>query len=182
MKKDNPFYVAFVCIMLFGPIIAGTVLLVMGHTVAGPLMFLVPVVFFGAAVTVRKYVMKRAFYKIKNANEKITVIPVTDSETLQALRDNSALTFWGEPNKQDLDRLYNWLNNEGVLKKERLNLYTFDGKSLKEIFQKNNFGDEERFMSIFLRDLSLNDANMRQFSIDRMNIGGRWLDDIIDNA
>ncbi|MBO4324749.1 MAG: hypothetical protein J5845_05060 [Lachnospiraceae bacterium] len=182
MKKGNPIYVVFVCIMLFGPIVAGTVLLINGQLAGGLLMFLVPVVFFGTVVAVRKHVMKKSFYKIKDAHTRFDVIPVKDYETLEALRDNSALTFWGEPNITDLDKLYNWLNNEGVLKEERLKLYTFDGRSLKNAFQKNNFGDEERFMSIFLKDLELTEANKRQFSLDRMNIGGRWLDDMIDNA
>ena len=42
--------------------------------------------------------------------------------------------------------------------------------------------DEVKLMSIFLKDLNLNDSNMRQFSYDRMEIGGRWLDDIVSNA
>ena len=37
-------------------------------------------------------------------------------------------------------------------------------------------------MSIFLKDLDINDSNELQFSTDRLQIGGRWLDDIVGNS
>ena len=34
-KKDNPFYIAFICILLLGPFIAGPILFAMGKNLAG---------------------------------------------------------------------------------------------------------------------------------------------------
>ncbi|MBO7650954.1 MAG: hypothetical protein J6S79_09450 [Lachnospiraceae bacterium] len=80
-----------------------------------------------------------------------------------------------------LNRLYNWLNNEGVLKSERLTLYTYTGQELKNAFGKKRIRTEEKLMSIFLKDLDINESNKLQFSKDRLQIGGRWLDDIVGN-
>jgi len=182
-KKDNPFFVAVVCILLVGPWIAGPILFCTDHILAGILVIVIPYLCLTLFGVLRKQKLKRDFYKIKNAHTRFDIVPVTDAETIKALHDNSALTLWGEPTKQDLDRLYNWLNNEGVLNGERLNLYTYSGKELKKAFgRRKKFDDEVKLMSIFLKDLNLNDSNMRQFSYGRMEIGGRWLDDIVSNA
>ena len=182
-KKDNPVFVAVICILLCGPWIATPVLLCTNHTLAGILAVVIPYSCLALFGILRKQKQKRDFFKIKDAGSRFDIIAVSDSETLKALRDNSALTLWGEPTKQDLDRLYNWLNSEGVLKGERLNLYTYSGKELKKAFGKRKgFDDEVKLMSIFLKDLNLNDSNTRQFSLDRMEIGGRWLDDIVVNS
>ncbi|MBO4608578.1 MAG: hypothetical protein J5696_01795 [Lachnospiraceae bacterium] len=182
-KKDNPFYIAFICILLLGPFIAGPILFVMGKNLAGILAFVIPYLCLALIGVWRKYKLKRDFYKIKDAHTRFDIIPVTDAETLAVLREHSALTFFGEPAEHNLNHLYNWLNNEGVLKEERVKLYTYSGADLKNAFGKRmKIGSEEKFMSIDLTDLNLNDSNTRQFSLDRMQIGGRWLDDIIWNS
>ena len=69
-----------------------------------------------------------------------------------------------------------------MLKSERLNLYTFTGQDLKNAFGKRKrIRAEEKLMSIFLKDLDINESNKLQFSKDRLQIGGRWLDDIVAN-
>ncbi|MBO4653726.1 MAG: hypothetical protein J5649_10475 [Lachnospiraceae bacterium] len=182
-KKDNPFFIALICVLLLGPIIAGTILLSTDHLLAGLLVFVIPYSCLVLWGFLRKYKLKRDFYKIKDAGARFDIVPIDDEETLKALCEGSAITFFGEPSKQGLDMLYNWLNNEGVLKTERLNLYTFSGKDLKNAFGKRKkFDEENKFMSISLKDLDLTDANTRQFSLDRVSIGGRWLDDIVSNG
>lgn len=182
-KKDNPLYIALVLVLMIGPFIAGPFLFVKKHTLAGILAFVIP---WGCLVLIgilRKIKAKRDFYRIKNASALVDIIPVSDEETIRALRDNSALTFRGEPSESFLNLLYNWLNNESVLKEERLNLYTYDGALLKKaVGKRRKFGDEEKFMSVFLKDLDINETNERQFSLDHFKIGGRWLDDIVGNS
>ena len=183
MKRKDLALGVILTILLLGPFVAGPILLAHGHGVAGILVFVIPYSCLGLAAILRKRTLQKAAYRIPNAHTRFTVIPVTEHETLRDLCGNSALTFFGEPSDKGLDGLYNWLNNEGVLKEDRLNLYTYDGKMLKEVFgTKRQFGDEEKFMSIFLRDLDLNESNKLQFSRNRLTIGGRWLDDIVDNA
>ena len=168
---------------LLGPFIAGPILFVMGKNLAGILAFVIPYLCLALIGVWRKYKLKRDFYKIKDAHTRFDIIPVTDAETLAVLREHSALTFFGEPAERDLNHLYNWLNNEGVLKEERVKLYTYSGADLKNALGKRmKIGSEDKFMSIDLTDLNLNDSNTRQFSLDRLQIGGRWLDDIIGNS
>lgn len=182
-KKDNPMFIALMVIWLLGPIVAGTVLFCMNHLLAGILVIVIPYLCLFLWGVLRKRKQKRDFYKIKDAHTRFDIVPVTDAETLAVLREHSALTFFGEPAEQVLNHLYNWMNNEGVLKEERVKLYTYSGADLKNAFGKRKkIGSEEKFMSIDLKDLNLNDSNMRQFSLDRLQIGGRWLDDIVGNA
>ena len=183
MKKKEIVYAAFLCALIFGPFIAGPILFTYHHILAGILVFVIPYACLALLAFLRKRKQRAERFKIPNAHLRFTVIPVAEGQLLKELYENSALTFFGEPSDKMLDELYNWLNNEGVLKEESLNLYTYDGKMAKDVFGKRKrFGDEEKFMSIFLKDLKLNDSNMRQFSLDRLRIGGRWLDDIVGNA
>lgn len=184
VKKSEWVYGIFLSILILGPFVAGPILFVKHRVLAGILSFVIPWGLLFLIAFLRKRRAKKNFYKIPNASTRFDIIPVEDGETIRALYDNSALTWMGEPSDpQLLHFLYNWLNAEGVLKEERLNMYTFDGALLKEVYGKRRrFGDDEKYMSIFLRDLNLNDSNTKQFSLDRMQIGGRWLDDIVDNS
>ena len=182
-KKDNPVFVTIIVILLCGPWIAGPVLLCTNHILAGILVIVIPYSCLTLWGVLRKRKQKKDFYKIKDAHTRFDIVPVGDTETIKALYDNSALTFFIEEiDPKLLDWLYNWLNNEGVLKGERLTLYTYTGRELKNAFGKKRIRVEEKLMSIFLKDLNLNDSNMAQFSMDRLQIGGRWLDDIVENS
>lgn len=183
-KKDNPFFVAIIVFLLFGPWVAGPILLCTNHTLAGILTVVIPYSCLALWGVLRKRKQKKDFYKIKAGNTRFDIVPVSDTETIKALYDNSALTFFVEEVDPGLlDWLYNWLNSEGVLKSERLTLYTYSGQDLKNTFGKRKkFRAEEKFMSIFLKDLDINDSNKVRFSMDRLQIGGRWLDDIVGNA
>ncbi len=164
-KKDNPFFVAFICIVLFGPWIAGPILLGTDHILAGILVFVIPYSCLALWGVLRKRKQKRDFFKIKDANTRFDIVPVSDTETIKALYENSALTFFGETNDP-----------------ERLTLYTYTGQELKNAFGKKRIRTEEKLMSIFLKDLDINESNKLQFSKDRLQIGGRWLDDIVGNV
>lgn len=47
---------------------------------------------------------------------------------------------------------------------------------------RKRFRTEDKLMSIFLKDPDINDSNELQFSRDRLQVGGRWLDDIVGNS
>lgn len=182
-RKTGRIYTVLACVLLFGPIIAGPILMATHHMFAGILTLVIPYGCIALVAFIRKNKRIREYYKIKDAHTRVRIIPIEDSKTLRALYDNSALTFQGEPSDHYLDGMYNWLNNEGVLKEEGLNLYVFDGSLIKDTFGKRKrFENEEKFMSIFLKDLDLNESNMRRFSTERMKYGGRWLDDVIGSV
>lgn len=182
-KKDNPVFVAIVCVLLFGPWIAGPILLCTKHILAGILVIVIPYLCLVLWGVLRKRKQKKDFYKIKDADKRFDIIPVSDAETIKALYDNSALTFFIEETGPEwFGWLYNWLNNEGVLKSERLTLYKYTGRDLKNAFGKKRIRAEEKLVSIFLKDLNLNESNKLQFSTDRLQVGGRWLDDIVGNS
>ena len=183
-KKKDWIIGVCVCLLLFGPWIAGPILFCTKHILAGILVIVIPYLCLFLWGVLRKQKQKRDFYKIKDAHTRFDIVPVSDAETIKALYDNSALTFFiEETDPKLLNWLYNWLNNEGVLKSERLTLYTYTGQNLKNAFGKRKrFRTGDKLMSIFLKDLDINDSNKLQFSTDRLQIGGRWLDDIVGNS
>jgi len=52
---------------------------------------------------------------------------------------------------------------------------------LRQVFDFSNFDDDIKFLSIFLKDLDINDSNKESFSRAHFSVGSRWLDDIVDN-
>ena len=125
--------------------------------------------------------INKEFYKIKNAHTKFNLINVNDENIINELYKNSALTFIAEPNSELLDFIFNWLNNENVLKSDSLNLYAFNGHMLKQVFNHSRWEDNTKFLSIFLKDLDINDSNQVSFARAHFSVGSRWLDDIVDN-
>jgi len=101
-KKDNPVYVAAVCVLLFGPLIAGLILLATHHVLAGILAVVIPYACLAILAFLRKHRQKREFYKIRDAHTRFDIVPVGDAETLKALRDDSTLTLYGEPTDREL--------------------------------------------------------------------------------
>lgn len=183
MKKEDIALGVLVSLLLVGPIVAGPILIEFGYVAAGILVFAIPYSVLILLAFLLRMKKKKSAFKIPDGHKNFNIIPVKDPEILRALYQESALTFFGEINDKGLDGLYNWLGSEGVLKAGRLDLYVYDGKMLKDVFGKDRkFGDEEQFMSIFLKDLNLNEPKLRQFSADRLSVGGRWLDDIVDNS
>ena len=181
-KKKDWIIGVCACILLLGPWIASPILFCTKHILAGILVIVIPYLCLVLWGYLRKRKQKQTFFKIKDANNRVDIIPISDTETILALNKNSALTFAGEPSDGFLNLLYNWLNNEGVLKEERLKLYTYSGQELKNAFGKKKLSSEQKFMSVYLKDLNINESNERQFSLDHFQIGGRWLDDIVGNS
>ncbi len=120
------------------------------------------------------------FYKIENAHTRFQRIDIHEAEMIRELYADSALTFPGEPQREFLDFLFNWLNYLQVLKSDKLKMYCFSGHTLKSAYPKCDCEDKVMFCSIFLKDLDLNDSNRYRFSREHFSIGTRWLDDIVD--
>jgi len=144
------------------------------------IVFLSWILVFIVGTNKRKRIVKR-FYKIKDAYQKCKVMDA-NSNIIKELYNDSALTFITELNDELLNFIYNWLNNEKVLKNELLNVYIFNGKMLKNTFNDINMEDDIKFISIFLKDLNINNDNISNFSKAHFTIGARWLSDIVDNS
>ena len=180
-KKQELFYAIFIFIMIFMPLIMVGVSAFFNHLLVG---ILILVICYTLLAFIGIYMRKRAvdqFYILKDAHTKFQVVDVDDIEIIKDLYANSALTFSLSLEDAFLDFVYNWLYHEGVLKSEFLHLYIFDWDGLKEAFPKSQFGSQDKFMSIFLKDLDLNDSNRMQFSRNHFTVGARWFDDMIDN-
>ena len=96
------------------------------------------------------------YHQIKNAHTNFQITEVNDDDTIKALYENSALTFFMEPNSLFLDFLYNWFNYEGVIKENNIKLYVYNGKKLKNVYKYSRVNDSLPLMSIFLKDLNIN--------------------------
>ena len=146
-----PFIIAIVAISLGNWLIASAILVVC-YSLLGVIGF---------------YKRKEAvnnFYKIKDAHTKFHIINVSDEKIVKDLYNNSALTFPLELDEVFLDFIYNWLNFEKVLKEDFLNLYVFSGTELKKAFGLMHVSDNAKFMSIFLKDLNLNNLTIQHYN------------------
>ena len=175
-------YNLFMGIMIILPLIVSMVLFIIGKTFIG-----FTVLFIGYGITIFIGINKRKkilndFFRVKEVHKNINVIQTTDEKILKSLYENSALTFLGQMNDEYLDFIYNWLNNQNVLKDKMLNLYVFNGSFIKKVYKINNYPDDINFSCISLNDLNLKNVDKNKFSEGHLIIGSRWLDDIINNA
>lgn len=92
----------------------------------------------------------------------------------------SALTFEGfDLDGGDLEFLVNWLNDHGCELK-RQEVYLIKGATMNEIYGltgNNRYPDDLNIVSIPLDNIT----NLMNIITARFAIGGRWLDDVIEN-
>ena len=167
--------------LIFLPIIFAPILMTFNHCLLG---ISIIVLCWGMLAIIginkRKQINKK-FYKIENAHTRFNLINVDDENTIKELYNDSALTFIAEPSNELLDFIFNWLNNENVLKSDSLNLYVFNGYMLKKVFDYSEYNDDIKFLSIFIKDLYINDLNKESFSRACFFVDSKGLDDIINN-
>lgn len=168
-------------ILILSPIFISAILIALGYKILG-VSILVLCWGLVAIIGINKgKQINKKFYKIKNAHTRFNIVNVNDANIIKELYDDPALTFFAGPDDELLDFIFNWLNNEGVLKSDSLNIYAFDGHMLKQAFSHIRWEDEARFLSIFLKDLNINDSNKVSFAKAHFVVGSRWLDDVVDN-
>ena len=180
-KKRQKTHDIFVSIMIFVPIIISPILIGFNQTLIGILLMIICWGLLFIIGTNRRKNITKGFYKIKDAHTKFNIINVDNENTIKELYEDSALTFMAETSDRLLDFIYNWLNNENVLKSDSLNLYVFDGKLLKSVYDFCKVSNDIKFISIFNKDLDINEANIKKFSHDHFQVKSRWLDDIVNN-
>lgn len=180
-SKKQKIYVIFIAILILSPIIITPLLMAFNYYLLG---IAIIVICWGMCIIIginKRKQINKAFYKIENAYTKFNIVNVEDVSVIKELYKDSALTFNAEPSNELLNFIFNWLNNENVLKSESLNIYVFNGYMLRQVFDFSNYDDDIKFLSIFLKDLDINDSNIESFSRAHFSVGSRWLDDIVDN-
>lgn len=107
-------------------------------------------------------------------------ITVTTREQLDALYNNSALTFEGvAPDKENLEAVLTWVKNYTPLKRE--DVYVIKGNLMNREY--NLTGDNAypktdcTILCIKLDDMERPMA----VTLPRFAVGGRWFDDVVDN-
>lgn len=176
-------YEILICILIFLPIITTIILVALGKTAIGIIIFAICLVLLAILFITRKKLILSSFYKVKDANEKCNIIKVNDLSILEKLYNESALTTMSaenliEPNY--LDIIYNWLNNLGTIKNEKLDIYTFTGKEIKEKYGFN-VGNKINVVCIPLGQLNVNDENLKKLGEQHFMFKTRYFDDMIDN-
>ena len=180
-SKKQKIYDILIAILILSPIIITSLLMAFNYYLLG---IAIIVLCWGMCAIIginKRKQINKAFYKIENAYTKFNMLNVEDVSVIKELYKDSALTFNAEPSNELLNFIFNWLNNENVLKSESLNIYVFNGYMLRQVFDFSNYDDDIKFLSIFLKDLDINDSNIESFSRAHFSVGSRWLDDIVDN-
>lgn len=108
-------------------------------------------------------------------NKNIKIVRVTTKEQLEELRNISIFTWTGmSDNEQNLEAIYEDFKNSPRYGKDTITFYIFKGKLMNESYNlkgTNRYPDDLPFVSVkdFYNPLA------------KIELGARWLDDIIDN-
>ena len=103
-----------------------------------------------------------------------------DIDTIHMLEKNSALTFSGLVDEDSsYEGIINWLKENKSPMKDKT-FYVFKGWMMNRLYGlrgRSKYPSDLTFISIDLDSIS----NLQNIYLKRFEIGGRWLDDIVDN-
>ena len=120
-------------------------------------------------------------YDKKNNIKNINLVKVEDLSFLDVLRDGSALTFITEKiNDYYLNAIYECLDKKNRIKNDKLTIYHFNGKDMKEKFNYLGVDEKTSFLCIELSEII--GSNSNEFAHERIGYGGRFFDDVVSNG
>ena len=182
-NKQQRIYEILICVLILLPIIAIIILSVLGKLAIGIIILVICFLLIAILFIARKKLILSSFYKVKDARKNCNIIKVNDLSLLEKMYNESALTTMSAENLVEqsyLDIMYNWLNNLGTIKKEKLDIYTFTGKEIKAKYGFN-VGNKINVVCIPLGQLNINDDNLKQLGEQHFIFKTRYFDDVIDN-
>lgn len=108
-------------------------------------------------------------------------ILINTREQLDELIKDSALTWEGLSmnSDEDYNAVVKWMRSNGASPKTD-NVYITEGKTMNELESlvgNNAYPDDLTIVSFKLSEIE----NATKLAIPRFQVGGRWMDDIVDN-
>lgn len=108
-------------------------------------------------------------------------IIVNTREQLDELIKDSALTWEGlfMNSEKDYEAVVSWMRSNGASPKSD-NVYITMGKTMNELTEltgSNAYPDDLAIVSFKLSEIE----NAAKLAIPRFQVGGRWMDDIVEN-
>lgn len=176
-------YEILICILIFLPIITTIILVALGKTAIGIIILAICLVLLAILFITRRKLILSSFYKVKDAHEKCNIIKVNDLSILDKMYNESALTTMSAENLLEpsyLNIMYNWINNLATIKNDKLDIYTFTGKEIKEKYGFN-VGNKINVLCVPLGQLNINDENLKKLGEQHFIFKTRYFDDMIDN-
>lgn len=174
-------YEILICILIFLPIISTPILGVLGKTAGGIIILIICFLLIPIASSIRKKSILSSFYKVKDAHKNCNIIKVNDLSLLEKMYNESTLATMSAENLIEpsyLDIMYNWLNNLGTIKNEKLDFYTFTGKAIKE---KYGFDIDNKINVVCIPLTQLNIIDEKKISEQQFMFKTRYFDDIIES-
>ena len=105
---------------------------------------------------------------------------VTTKEKLNELYKSSALTFTGIiADDKNLNEIIEWIKKYSEIS-QPLPIYIIKGKVMNQNYRLtgvNAYNDNLTLISIKTEDIK----EVNKIAISRLEVGGRWFDDIVDN-
>ena len=105
------------------------------------------------------------------------IVQVTTAEELSALYEQSALTWEGLIATEDeLGNVETWINNHGAGGPD-LAFHIIKGELMNEVYQLTVDNAYPKDLTL----VSVTGVDQMKLAIPRLQVGGRWFDDIVDN-
>lgn len=108
---------------------------------------------------------------------KFTINKVEDMNGIEKLRNVSALTFEGlSIEEESLEALIGWLDDHNAII-DTIEFHVITGKLMNEVY---GLTDDNAYPEDLII-VSVTNIDQMKIAIPRFEVGGRWLDDIVDN-
>lgn len=129
-------------------------------------------------------ILESEFKGVETLVEKIVKYNLVEADDakLDEFYNDSSLTFEGcTTDKENIDFLYKWLKDLGCIKEgNSLDIYHYTGSLMNNKYQltgSNKYPEDLNIITVMLKDIAFNG----RLPLARMELGGRWFDDIVDN-
>lgn len=119
-----------------------------------------------AFALIRKRIMFKRFFRYENTQDKIHWIRVTDISEIDEIFEESVLIYRFEMDFRDLNLIYNWMNDIGVVQGEVINAYVIQPSLLSGRFPFMKDWKPADWICFRIEDLDINDQNRERFNAE----------------
>ena len=153
-------------------------------------MVTVPIIYIGLLYAMVRFVASlpdlrekikiSRFYKMENGELGFNFIESVQESELDELKEKNAFIIYEENNNIMLNFMYNWLNNNDLLKNIKINSYILDKKKLCKKFKVKTFTTSQKVICINFKDLNITPKNIEAIREAHKYVKAMTLEQIID--
>ena len=146
------------------------------------LFFLLPFAVFPAAAVyfLYRYLLKKRFYKIPDAEQYCIMYQMLKPDGLSLLEQTPTLAYFNVvPNTENLELLYNFYNNCGALKQTKIHIICIRFSLLNERYGELFDESDRMLFCVSSQDIDINELSSLCFA-DRVVLYDKWIGKLLE--